>query len=80
MTNDPRTSAGVAILTSFVRDDREAFMVITNELPGGCAEAVAALGRVSEAMVSMIGELAGVSKEEALEQVAMAIAAGDDED
>ncbi|TLM73207.1 hypothetical protein [Pseudarthrobacter sp. NamB4] len=77
MSNNPSAGAGVGILTSFVRNDREAFMTITKELPGGCPEAIAALGRVSEAMVKMIAELAGISKEEALESVALAIAAGD---
>lgn len=77
MANDYRAGIGVGILTSFVRNDQAAFVAITNELKGGCPEALAALGRVGEAMVSMIAELAGISKEEALEKVAMAIASAD---
>ena len=76
MPNDPRASVGVAILTTFVHDDQDAFMQITGDLPGGCAEAVASLGRVSEAMVAMIAQLLGVSKDDALRQIAAAIAQG----
>lgn len=77
MSDNPSAGAGVGILTSYVRNDREAFMAITNELPGGCPQALAALGRVSEAMVKMIAQLAEISKEEALERVALAIASAD---
>lgn len=77
MTNDPRASLGVGILTSFVHGDKDGFMAITSDLPGGCPEAVAALGRVSEAMVKMIADLLGVSKEEALTKVAAAVASAD---
>lgn len=76
MVNDPRAGVGMAILTTFVRNDQEAFIDVTSDLPGGCAEAVAALGRVGEAMVSMIAELVGVSREQALTQIAASIAAG----
>jgi hypothetical protein len=76
MANDERAGLGVGILASFVHGDQEAFMNVTSDLEGGCAEAIAALGRVGEAMVSMIGDLLDVSKEEALERVAIAIAAG----
>jgi len=76
MPNDPRAGAGVAILTALVHGDKGAFNAVTGDLAGGCPEALAALGRVGEAMVSMIAELLGVTKEEALERVASAIAAG----
>jgi hypothetical protein len=76
MPNDPRASVGVAILTTFVHGDHKGFNAVTGDLAGGCPEAVAALGRVAEAMVSMIADLLSVTKEEALERVAAAIAAG----
>lgn len=76
MANDPRASVGVAILTCLVNDDREGVDVATGDLDGGCPEAFAVLGRVAEAMVSMLAEALGVSKEEALQRVAAAIAAG----
>lgn len=76
MPNNPRASAGVAILTTFVHGDQEAFNAVTDDLAGGCPEALAALGRVAEAMVSMIADLLNVTKDEALERVAAAIAAG----
>jgi hypothetical protein len=66
---------GVGILTTFVHDDPQAFMVITSDLSRGSSEAIAALGRVSAAMVGMIAEMLGVSKEEGLERIAAAFAA-----
>lgn len=76
MANDSRAGVGVAILTCFVNGDRDGLDVVTRDLGGGCPEALGALGRVAEAMVSMLAETLGVSKEEALQRVAAAIAAG----
>ncbi|WP_427005124.1 hypothetical protein [Pseudarthrobacter sp. H2] len=72
---DELLGLGVGILTTFVYDDPHAFTVITGDLPGGSSEAIVALGRVSEAMVRMIAEMLGVSKEEALERIAASFAA-----
>ncbi|MCU1532835.1 MAG: hypothetical protein JWO49_2406 [Arthrobacter sp.] len=65
---------GVAILTTFVYNDPQAFTAITSDLPGGMAEALAALGNVSEAVLGVIAEVLEVSKEEALERIAAAFA------
>lgn len=75
MAQDQLTGLGVGILTTFVHDDPQAFMVMTGDLPGGCSEAIVALGRVSEAMVRMIAEMLGLLKEETLERIAAAFAA-----
>jgi hypothetical protein len=72
---DELLGLGVGILTAFVYDDPHAFTVITGDVPDGSSEALVALGRVSEAMVRMIAEMLGVSKEEALERIAASFAA-----
>jgi hypothetical protein len=72
---DELLGLGVGILTTFVYDDPHAFTVITSDLPGGVSEAIAALGKVSEAVVGMIAEMLGVSKEVAMERIAAAFAA-----
>jgi hypothetical protein len=58
---------GGAILTTFVYNAPFAFTAMARDLPGGDAEALAALGRVSEAVLGMMAGILEVSKEEALE-------------
>jgi hypothetical protein len=47
---------------------------MARDLPGGDAEALAALGRVSEAVLGMMAGILEVSKEEALERIAAGFA------
>ncbi|MGP7815085.1 hypothetical protein [Glutamicibacter soli] len=74
MGNSPEAALGIALLTSLVRQDREAFLIIASELKGGNAQAVAILARLGEAMVGMIAELLQVSNEEALTRIAASLA------
>ncbi|MDQ0823350.1 hypothetical protein QFZ79_001094 [Arthrobacter sp. V4I6] len=74
---DDLLDLGVAILTTFVHNDPQGFTLLTRDLPGGNSEAIAALGRVCEALVGMIAEMAGMSKEESLERIAAAFATAD---
>lgn len=74
MGNSPEAALGIALLTSLVRQDREAFLIIASELEGGNAQAVAILARLGEAMVGMIAELLQVSNEEALTRIAASLA------
>ena len=74
MSNSSVAALGIALLTSLVRQDREAFLLIASELEGGNAQAVAILARLGETMVSMIASLLQLSSEEALTRVAAAIA------
>lgn len=74
MGNSPDAALGIALLTSLVRQDREAFLIIASELEGGNAQAVAILARLGEAMVGMIAELLQTSDEEALTRIAASLA------
>ncbi len=74
MGNSPEAALGIALLTSLVRQDREAFLTIASELDGGNAQAVAILARLGEAMVAMIADLLQISIEEALTRIAASIA------
>ena len=74
---DELLDLGLAILTTFVLEDPKGFSTITRDLPGGSSEAIAALGRVCEALVGMIAEMVGMSKEESLERIAAAFATAD---
>ncbi|ALD65262.1 hypothetical protein ACPROK_08775 [Glutamicibacter soli] len=74
MGNSPEAALGIALLTSLVRQDREAFLIIASELEGGNAQAVAILARLGEAMVGMIAELLQTSDEEALTRIAASLA------
>ena len=74
---DELLDLGLAILTTFVLNDPQSFAAITKDLPGGSSEAIAGLGRVCEALVGMIAEMAGMSKEESLERIAAAFATVD---
>lgn len=77
MGNSPEAVLGIALLTSLVRQDREAFLLVASELNGGNAQAVAILARLGETMIEMIAGLLQVSKEEALTRVATSIALSD---
>ena len=68
---------GVGIRTTFVHSDPHGFTVMTRDLAGGSSEALAALGRVCEALVGVIEEMLGVSKEEPLERIAAALVASE---
>lgn len=74
MGNSPEAALGIALLTSLVRQDCEAFLIIASELEGGNAQAVAILARLGEAMVGMIAELLQTSDEEALARIAASLA------
>ncbi|MFJ2350606.1 hypothetical protein [Glutamicibacter sp. NPDC087673] len=74
MGNSPEAALGIALLTSLVRQDREAFLIIASELEGGNAQAVAILARLGEAMVAMIAELLQIGNEEALTRIAASLA------
>ncbi|MCS3493298.1 hypothetical protein M2368_002309 [Arthrobacter sp. JUb119] len=74
MGNSPEAALGIALLTSLVRQDREAFLIIASELEGGNTQAVAILARLGEAMVAMIAELLQVGNEEALTRIAASLA------
>lgn len=74
MGNSPEAALGIALLTSLVRQDREAFLIIASEVEGGNAQAVAILARLGEAMVAMIADLLQISNEEALTRIAASIA------
>jgi len=74
MGNSPEAALGIALLTSLVRQDREAFLIIASELEGGNAQAVAILARLGEAMVAMIADLLQISNEEALTRIAASLA------
>ena len=74
MGNSPEAALGIALLTSLVRQDREAFLIIASELEGGNTQAVAILARLGEAMVSMIAELLQIGNEEALTRIAASLA------
>ncbi|MFJ2621073.1 hypothetical protein [Glutamicibacter sp. NPDC087344] len=74
MGNSPEAALGIALLTSLVRQDREAFLIIASELEGGNTQAVAILARLGEAMVAMIAELLQISNEEALTRIAASLA------
>ncbi|KLI89187.1 hypothetical protein AA310_16075 [Arthrobacter sp. YC-RL1] len=74
MGNSPEAALGIALLTSLVRQDREAFLIIASELEGGNAQAVAILARLGEAMVGMMAELLQTSDEEALTRIAASLA------
>lgn len=74
MGNSPEAALGIALLTSLVRQDREAFLIIASELEGGNAQAVAILARLGEAMLGMIAELLQTSDEEALTRIAASLA------
>ncbi|RKS16693.1 hypothetical protein DFO58_3248 [Arthrobacter sp. AG1021] len=74
MGNSPEAALGIALLTSLVRQDREAFLIIASQLEGGNAQAVAILARLGEAMVGMIAELLQTSDEEALTRIAASLA------
>lgn len=74
MGNSPEAALGIALLTSLVRQDREAFLIIASELDGGNAQAVAILARLGEAMVAMIAELLQIGNEEALTRIAASLA------
>lgn len=77
MGNSPEAALGIALLTSLVRQDREAFLLVASELDGGNSQAVAILARLGETMIEMIASLLQISKEEALTRVAASIALGD---
>lgn len=74
MGNSPEAALGIALLTSLVRQDREAFLIIASELDGGNTQAVAILARLGEAMVAMIAELLQIGNEEALTRIAASLA------
>ncbi len=74
MGNSPEAALGIALLTSLVRQDREAFLIIASELEGGNAQAVAILARLGEAMVAMIADLLQIGNEEALTRIAASLA------
>jgi len=74
MGNSPEAALGIALLTSLVRQDREAFLIIASELEGGNTQAVAILARLGEAMVAMIAELLQIGNEEALTRIAASLA------
>lgn len=78
MGNSPEAARGIALLTSLVRQDREAFLIIASEVEGGNARAVAILARLGEAMVGMIAELLQISDEEALTRIATSLALNDE--
>lgn len=77
MGNSPEAALGIALLTSLVRQDREAFLLVASELDGGNSQAVAILARLGETMIEMIASLLQISKEEALTRMAASIALGD---
>ncbi|WP_417365648.1 hypothetical protein [Glutamicibacter arilaitensis] len=77
MGNSPEAALGISLLTSLVRQDREAFLLVASELGGGNAQAVAILARLGETMIEMIAGLLQISKEEALTRVAASIALSD---
>lgn len=77
MGNSPEAALGIALLTSLVRQDREAFLLVASELDGGDSQAVAILARLGETMIEMIASLLQISKEEALTRVAASIALSD---
>lgn len=77
MGNSPEAALGIALLTSLVRQDREAFLLVASELDGGNSQAVAILARLGETMIEMIASLLQICKEEALTRVAASIALGD---
>ncbi|GEM_PF-2288604 len=73
MGNSPEAALGIALLTSLVHQDREAFLIVASELEGGNAQAVAILARLGQAMVGMIAELLQTSDEEALTRIAASL-------
>ena len=78
MGNSPEAALGIALLTSLVRQDREAFLIIASEVEGGNARAVAIPARLGEAMVGMNVELLQISNEEALTRIATSLALNDE--
>ncbi len=74
MVNHPDAQLGIAMLTARLNGDQDAFNQITRDMPEGMA--VALLMRTAEMMVSMIAELTGQTRDEALKSVAAALAAG----
>lgn len=74
MGSSPEAALGVALLTSLVRQDREAFLLVASELDGGNAQAVAIMARLGETMIGMIADLLKINNEEALTRVATSIA------
>ena len=66
---------GLALLTTFVHDDPQGYIVMTKDLPGGDSEAIAGLGRVCEVLVGIIAEMLGASKEESVQRIAAGLAA-----
>lgn len=76
MANHPDAGVAVANLTSFVLADREAFIAATSDLPGEANEALALLGRASQAVVQMYAEERKLSVEDALDEIALRIVNG----
>jgi hypothetical protein len=77
VTNDPRNVLAVGMLTAVVNGDEEGFYEITSAYEGGCPEALMASTRVSQSILAMFAEAAGVSVEEMLVWVASRISLGD---
>lgn len=74
MANHPSNLLAFGMLTTFVHGDQEGYIAITDQF-GDCGEALAALGRVGQMLVTMLAESWEVSTEEALRLIGVAIAA-----
>lgn len=74
MPNDERAMLAVGMLTAAMKEDRDAFMAITDSFEND-SEALGALLRLAQALVKMLSETQGVSTETMLADIALSIAA-----
>lgn len=70
-------ATGMAILSAYVHHDEEGLAAVAVDLT--CPQTIALLARASEAVVNMLAQVLGVTKEEALIAAATAVAAANDD-
>jgi len=73
-SDDPRIGLGVGLMTAYLTGDEDGFYAITNEFEEP-EEALAALGRVTEAVIGMFAQALGRDRVELWREIATVIAA-----